>query len=181
MATPSNTSLVRPGLVTPYKKQIPTIKQKLRQKIRPLKNADIRRARLPYPEAVVFELYETGFPNSGNLLEQLFEFERNKNLPEGLKIIKLTSSKNIIDKIAAELKRAELECRAQNKSKEIVFLLQLANDLSDVHKDLLWMTDQLFLIALNEASNYKLDGGRLEAQCRYFYGNFLTEKSLLIS
>ena len=52
---------------------------------------------------------------------------------------------------------------------------------SQKEKGILWLAEKFFQAAIAISSQYLIDGGRLKAICRYYYGKFLLDKCKYLS
>ncbi|XP_050672779.1 uncharacterized protein LOC126970728 [Leptidea sinapis] len=63
-----------------------------------------------------------------------------------------------------------------NTKKECLGLLKLSLHYAQKGKGILWLAEKFFHAAIAVSSQYLIDGGRLKACCKYFYGTFLLDK-----
>ncbi|XP_052862941.1 uncharacterized protein LOC128269501 [Anopheles cruzii] len=172
----SSTSLVRPGLTTPFSKQLAQIRVRLRKKVSVLSANDVRRARIPYYEAIASELYEEDYANAAFLVLNLIKFEDQHVWPTSdlsVECRRLCYSSRLLDYLRTALASIEsLKERAQYEQ-EVLELLAVARKFaSDPEKH--WLAHQFFLITLERNSDCapacRL---RTEATVRYYYATFL--------
>ncbi|XP_055600586.1 uncharacterized protein LOC129749589 [Uranotaenia lowii] len=171
----STVSLVRPGLTTAIIGHLPAIKLRLRKKVPQLTFQDVRRARIPYYEALASELYESGCTNAAFLLLQLIEYEHD-NVPETSDPViegkRLKNSKPLLNALTEQLRSAEEHKIAERYEEEIESLLSIARSLQDdSHRR--WISRQFFLIAVDRCRDCCLQRTRAESLTAYYYASFL--------
>lgn len=173
----SSESLIRPGLSTSRKKDVPVIKTKLRGKVPQIDYNIVRRTRIPYHEAVIAELYENGLQESAQNMEAIIKHDQSINIP-GFKIMKLCTSMELIDEISENLSKSEFLYLNKRNDESINQLLKFGNEISEKqHKDLLWLAEAILMIGFNKAILYKSDGGRMEGISRFYLAKFYLEKT----
>lgn len=173
----SSESLIRPGLSTSRKKDVPVIKTKLRDKVLQIDYNTVRRTRIPYHEAIIAELYENGLQESAKNMEAIVKHDQSIDVP-GFKIMKLCTSVELIDEISENLRKSEIFYLKKRNEDSINQLLKFGNEISDKeHKDLLWLAEDILLIGFNKAILYKSDGGRMEGISRFYLAKFYLEKT----
>ncbi|XP_058065391.1 uncharacterized protein LOC131215032 [Anopheles bellator] len=173
----SSTSLVRPGLTTPFSKQLAQIRVRLRKKVSVLSANDVRRARIPYYEAIASELYEEGNTNAAFLVLSLIKYEDQHVWPTSdlsVECRRLCYSSKLLDYFRTALASIERRREREQYEQEVLELLAVARKFaSDPEKH--WMAHQFFLITLERNSDCRPAACRLrtEAMVRYYYGRFL--------
>lgn len=173
----SSESLIRPGLSTGRRKDIPVIKTKLRRKVPQIDYNTVRRTRIPYHEAIIAELYENGLQESAQHMEAIIKHDQSIDIP-GFKIMKLCSSIELIDRIAEKLSESEFLRLHKRNDESIKKLLKFGNEISEKeHNDLLWLAEDILTLGFNKAILYKSDGGRIEAIARFYLAKFFLEKT----
>ncbi|XP_062555156.1 uncharacterized protein LOC134220191 [Armigeres subalbatus] len=177
----STSSLVQPGLTTAIVGHLPAIKLRLRKKVPQLSFQDVRRARIPFYEALVSELYEGGCPNAAFLMLQLIEFEHDHVPPTSDPAIedkRLKNSKNLLNFLYKTLRVAEHHKNEQRFADEVEHLLMIGRSFQDNnHKR--WIARQFFLIGLDRCEDCQLEGSRIATLAKYYYGTFLLKDTIL--
>ncbi|KXJ72703.1 hypothetical protein RP20_CCG017393 [Aedes albopictus] len=177
----SSSSLVRPGLTTAIIGHLPAIKSRLRKKVPLLSFQDVRRARIPFYEALASELYEGGCPNAAFLMLQLIEFEHDHVPPTSDPAIeekRLKNSKNLLNFLYKSLRAAEGHKNEQRYADEVEHLLMIGRSFLDDERKR-WIARQFFLIALDRCEDCQLEGSRIGTLGKYYYGSFLLEEEIL--
>uniref|UniRef100_A0AAG5DQE9 Uncharacterized protein n=1 Tax=Anopheles atroparvus TaxID=41427 RepID=A0AAG5DQE9_ANOAO len=175
----SSGDLVRPGLTTAFSGQLVDIKFRLRKKVPKLTANDVRRARIPYYEAITSELYEEGYVNAAYLVLHLIEYEDKYVRPTSDPLVearRLRHSRSLLDYLRESLASTEADKQAERFDGEVCQLLSIAGKLErDPEKQ--WLSRQFFLIALDrcidcsQAKRIKWD-----TLVRYHYAKFLVEQ-----
>ncbi|XP_055632003.1 uncharacterized protein LOC129771903 [Toxorhynchites rutilus septentrionalis] len=171
----SSTSLVRPGLTTAIVGHLPAIKSRLRKKVAQLTFVDVRRARLPLYEALVSDLYESGYINAAYLLLELIEFEHD-HVPQtsdpAIERKRLKNSKKHLMFLFESLRDAEGCMKEQQYEMEVEHLLKVGRwFLADVQKR--WLGRQFFLISFDRCRDTHLEESRVGAVAKHDYAMFL--------
>nr|XP_029712950.1 uncharacterized protein LOC115257474 [Aedes albopictus] len=177
----STSSLVRPGLTTAIIGHLPAIKSRLRKKVPLLTFQDVRRARIPFYEALASELYEGGCPNAAFLMLQLIEFEHDHVPPTSDPAIeekRLKNSKNLLNFLYKSLRVAEGHKNEQRYADEVEHLLMIGRSFLDDERKR-WIARQFFLIALDRCEDCQLEESRIGTLGKYYYGSFLLEEEIL--
>ncbi|XP_055528353.1 uncharacterized protein LOC129720726 [Wyeomyia smithii] len=177
----SNYSLVRPGLTTAIIGHLPAIKLRLRRKVPQLTFQDVRRARIPFYEALASELYEAGYTNAAFLLLQLIEYEHDhvpSTSDQTIEDKRLKNSKSLLNFLFQSLRETEGYKINQQYDTEVESLLTIGQSFeNDKHKH--WIARQFFLISLDRCEACCLGEDRVAALANYYYGRFLTANGQL--
>uniref|UniRef100_A0A182P6X1 Tetratricopeptide repeat protein n=1 Tax=Anopheles epiroticus TaxID=199890 RepID=A0A182P6X1_9DIPT len=174
----SSESLVRPGLTTRFTGSLPEIKLRLRKKVPKLTANDVRRARIPYYEAIASELYEAGYVSAAFLLLHLIEYEDayvGRTSYAAVESRRLQNDEMLLNPLCDSLARAENWKAERQYVREVGELLAIARRLEPV-REKRWLARQFFCIALDRCAD--CDGPeRVKAQSlvRYYYGKFLID------
>uniref|UniRef100_A0A182K4D1 TPR_REGION domain-containing protein n=1 Tax=Anopheles christyi TaxID=43041 RepID=A0A182K4D1_9DIPT len=172
----SSESLVRPGLTTPFTGSLPEIKLRLRKKVPKLTANDVRRARIPYYEAIASELYEGGFVNAAFLLLHLIEYEDayvGRTSYAAVERRRLRNDETLLNYLGDALAKAESCKREQRYEQEVGALLAIARRL-EPDQEKRWLVEQFFRIALDRCEDCsRRERVRTQSLVRYYYGKFL--------
>ncbi|XP_053688936.1 uncharacterized protein LOC128738105 [Sabethes cyaneus] len=171
----SNYSLIRPGLTTAIVGHLPAIKSRLRKKVPQLTFQDVRRARIPFYEALASDLYEAGYVNAAYLILQLVEYEHDYVPPtsdQSIEDNRMKNSKRLLNFLYKSLRETEGYKIDQQNDNEIENLLKIGQSFEkDKHKR--WIARQFFLISLDRCKDCCLEAGRVGALSNYHYGRLL--------
>ncbi|KFB37820.1 hypothetical protein ZHAS_00004988 [Anopheles sinensis] len=175
----SSQDLIRPGLTTPFTGHLAQIKLRLRKKVPKLTANDVRRARIPYYEAIASELYEEGCVNAAFLVLHLIEYEDQYVQPTSDPAVedhRLRHSRSLLDFFRESLATAEANMQLERFDSEVSELLAIARNLTrDSEKH--WLARQFFLIALDRCIDCSPDGRiKWDALVRYYYAEFLIKQ-----
>lgn len=174
--TEDRTNLIRPGLWV-NSKYLEDVKKRLRAKVPKISLYDIRIDRLSHNEAIIHDLYEGGYRQSAQFIEDLIkmedEYDKSKKISQ--LYLKVQAGKKCLLTIAEYFKKAELKLHEGDKVGSIEKILKLAEHLAREEQQL-WIVEQIYLVTIRATNVYRLDGGLLEARVRYYYGRFLIEK-----
>ncbi|XP_058836451.1 uncharacterized protein LOC131693016 [Topomyia yanbarensis] len=177
----STHSLVRPGLTTSIIGHLPAIKLRLRKKVPLLTFQDVRRARIPFYEALASELYETGCVNAAFLLLQLIEYEHDQ-VPQtsdpSIEEKRLKNSKKELNYLFKFLYETEGHKMKEQYENEVENLLAIGRSFQD-DKLKRWVTRQFFLVSLDRCKDCCLESTRVGALANYYYGMFLLNEGNL--
>uniref|UniRef100_A0A182RLY8 TPR_REGION domain-containing protein n=1 Tax=Anopheles funestus TaxID=62324 RepID=A0A182RLY8_ANOFN len=171
----SSQSLVRPGLTTPYAGSLPEIKLRLRKKVPKLTANDVRRARIPYYEAIASELYEEGLVNAAFLLLHLIEYEDanvGRTSYASVESRRLRNSETLLNYLGGALANAEGSKRDQQYDREVSELLAIARQLEPDHEKR-WLARQFFMIALDRCIDCSSSARvKIQSLVRYYFAKF---------
>uniref|UniRef100_A0A182LVR1 MalT-like TPR region domain-containing protein n=1 Tax=Anopheles culicifacies TaxID=139723 RepID=A0A182LVR1_9DIPT len=171
----SSQSLVRPGLTTPYAGSLPEIKLRLRKKVPKLTANDVRRARIPYYEAIASELYEDGFVNAAFLLLHLIEYEDanvGRTSYVSVESRRLRNSEKLLNYLGGTLANAESCKRDQRYDREVSELLAIARKLEPDHEKR-WLARQFFMIALDRCIDCEPKTRvKIQSLVRFYFAKF---------
>lgn len=151
-------------LTTANRKNLPTVKEKLRQKVAKLDLTELRRIRFPFHEALLTELRESRHKNAHDLFREMVDQDL-----EGSKI--LTKDKQLMERIFEDLKQAEFS----KKEDEIGILTALCGHISKTNAKLGWLVEKIYKRALKNIKVYQLEETLHDATVQFFYGKFLSE------
>uniref|UniRef100_A0A182X6P7 Tetratricopeptide repeat protein n=1 Tax=Anopheles quadriannulatus TaxID=34691 RepID=A0A182X6P7_ANOQN len=175
----SSDSLVRPGLTTPFTGSLPEIKLRLRKKVPKLTANDVRRARIPYYEAIASELYEAGYVHAAFLLLHLIEYEDGyvgRTSYAAVESRRLRNDEQLLNYLGDALAAAEGWKTRQQYEREVAELLAIARHFGpDPEKR--WLVGQFFRIALDRCAECSpRERVRAQSMVRYYYGKFLIDQ-----
>lgn len=164
----SSEPLIRPGLSTAIKKNLPKIKAKLRAKVPNLALREVQIRTLPYQAILRYDLCANGYLSSLELFDGIIA---NDGMSfETLKLNELSGDvRDALTKLAEELCAAEDEFDQVDTQAKI--LLGLALHFEKFYESFPWTTNELYESALNAAS--KCETGYVQALVQYHYANFL--------
>ncbi|XP_053678613.1 uncharacterized protein LOC128728985 [Anopheles nili] len=175
----STESLVRPGLTTPFTGNLAQIKIRLRKKVPKLTSDDVRRARIPYYEAITSELYEAGFVNAAFLVLHLIEYEDlyiGRTSFPGTESRRLRYNAPLLSYLREALANAEDNKQRQSYDEEIYELLSIARKL-ELDREKRWLARQFHLIALDRCADCNpTERLKIESFVRYYYAKFLIQQ-----
>lgn len=151
-------------LTTANRKILPTVKEKLRQKVPKLDLTELRRIRFPFHEALLTELKESRHKNAFDFFKEIVD--------QDLQVSKiLTKDKKLMERIFDDLKQAEYS----KKEDEIGTLTTLCGYILKTNDKLSWLVDKIYKRALANIKVYQFEATIPDATVQFFYGKFLSE------
>lgn len=161
----------RPRLAVKDIRDLPKQKAKLRAKVPQISLQEVRRQRLPFHEAIRYELCEAGCHESVNFLNELLELDEKEEITREPK---LKNSNEVLKLLMTHLKEAEHQVK--DESKKIKSYLNLSNALQALTHKFDWIVERVFQLALSSSKNVTIDGGFMQALVRFSYSKFLYSK-----
>ncbi|XP_066581956.1 uncharacterized protein [Prorops nasuta] len=159
-------------------REMNNVKKELKALLPSLNRAEIRRLRIPYRDAVLYELEENHYPDSAKYLRNLFSLDEEIRQffgPDTLEWEKprLENNKELIDILIDGLKVVEETKRKRKIIQEAVQLLKLALFFQSQSSEWWWIADELYKSSLTAGKRISGDEFRTITVIRYLYGRFL--------
>uniref|UniRef100_A0AAR5P3I2 Tetratricopeptide repeat protein 29 n=1 Tax=Dendroctonus ponderosae TaxID=77166 RepID=A0AAR5P3I2_DENPD len=141
---------------------------------------DIRMFKLPFHEALILQLEETGYASTEAYIQQLFQIDEQLRLEAGPQSFvwtrpALRHSDNELKKLSDALMQAEDEHKKGNYKNEFDTMLRVAIDFAFNYSDWFWLAEDLILQCICTANTFAFSG-KHEAISRYVYARILYEK-----
>ncbi|XP_072397684.1 uncharacterized protein [Diabrotica undecimpunctata] len=143
--------------------------------------SEIREFRLPFHEALIINLQDSGFLSASSYVKELIDYQENmrKSSGPGSNIFilpQLKFAKDELTTISQSLKAAETFHFEGLYSEECQEFLNLAVSFGFGNSDWWWLGEQLLLQSIRVSSEYsKIIGHKYEALSRYAYARFLMD------
>lgn len=153
-------------------KELPLIKKRLLGKLPKLSYNEVRRAKIPFYEAIKAELMEDGLTKSYEIFGYLLtvDMEITQKNPSMQRFI--NSNKNI-ERLIENLRKAEECSEYYDEEGEVKIFQETIEEFSSGTKDFYWIADEFYKVLLEKYQDYSnLEKARLNFQ----YANFLRNK-----
>ncbi|XP_044255981.1 tetratricopeptide repeat protein 29-like [Tribolium madens] len=171
-----NMSPIKKEQMKRHKKRV--LQQKLRDELPVLTLQEIRRFRLPYHEALLAELTESGYTSTAEFIKQLLDLQEKtrKKAGPGTHIWlrpQLINSKQNLDLLTQYLTKAERAHNAEDFATEWEQMLHLAAHYAFGPDDWWWLGEQLLYQCVS--MEYPGDFQKQEAIAYFIIGKYLVE------
>ncbi|XP_076250979.1 tetratricopeptide repeat protein 29-like [Rhynchophorus ferrugineus] len=154
--------------------------EKMRAELPKYNLNDIRQFKLPYHEALLLQLEESGYANTEEYIKYMFDFQEQLRISAGphsnmwnRPILKHSDVE--LRKLSEALIKAEDYHNKRNYNAETEVLLITAIDFCFNTKDWFWLGEQVLMKGLKNAMAYQ-STGKHESLARYIYAKLLIEK-----
>lgn len=164
--------IVRPGLFTNVRKDIPEIKRKLRARLPQLTQNDLRRAKTSFENVLIVELLEDGFVWSSKFIRKLLEYD----VENSIKLLKNPDTN--LNKLIVILKSYE-ESIQTNQNDSVAYLLLFKGCLklmATLPSQLIWIVKHLFLLAFKKLKLWNPSDKIFEARYLYEFGGYYHDR-----
>ncbi|KAF5302913.1 hypothetical protein FQA39_LY02093 [Lamprigera yunnana] len=156
------------------------MKLNMRMSLPVLSRNEVRRFRLPFYQAILFELKEDGYVSSMEFLTELIHFQEQLRARYGPETLvynrpQLINSSKDVDLLQQKFREAEDAHYNDDFGTEIDVFTFLGVHYGFGSEDWWWLGEQIFIQAVKISSNFIKDGNRRHTVIKYMYGKFLLE------